>query len=250
MENIKLTIAYNGQNFCGWQKQKEKRTVQKVLEDSLYALTSQKVEVEGSGRTDKGVHALGQVASVKLDLKMPLQNFKKALNNLLPDDVSVVGVEKVENDFHARFSAKRKTYMYVVETQTIKKNPIIHALKGTYAGKVDVKKIKKILPMFLGEHNFKGFCCADTQVENFDRKIFEFSLKAKKNTLIFTVTGNGFLYNMVRILVGTLLDFGSGKISEQDIKKCFILGERKYSGITIEPNGLYLKCVDYCLNKK
>lgn len=245
MRNLKLTISYNGQNFFGWQKQNGKRTVQGELENAFFVLSGENVEVEGSGRTDKGVHALGQVASVKTESPIPVENFARALNNLLPEDVKIEKVEEVSQDFHARFSAKRKTYAYYVGVGSERKSAVLNGLIGNYPFKVDEEKINSVLPVFVGKHNFKGFCSADTSVQNFEREIFDFSLEKQGDYLCFKVTGNGFLYNMVRILVGTLLDYGSGKLTEDDIKKALSLGERKFAGKTMEPNGLYLLKVEY-----
>ncbi len=247
MRNLKLKIEYNGSDFFGWQKQENLRTVQGELEQAFLTLTNEKVSVEGSGRTDKGVHALGQVASVKIENKIPLKNLKRALNNLLPSDIRIAKVEAVEDDFHARFSAKRKTYRYVAKVgQSM--GAIEHNTVGHYPYAVDFEKMKQASLLLIGKHNFKGFCSADTQVQNFEREIFDFTLSKRGNKIVFEVTGNGFLYNMVRILVGTILDLGRGKLTEEDIKKALKTGERKYAGITMPPQGLYLKKVEYMEN--
>ena len=244
MRNLKLKIEYNGSNFFGWQKQESLRTVQGELERAFLTLTNENVAVEGSGRTDKGVHALGQVASVKIENPIPLKNIKRALNNLLPSDIRIVKVEKAEEDFHARFSAKRKTYRYVAKVGQ-KVGAIEHNLVGHYPYEVDFEKMKRASLLLIGKHNFQGFCSADTQVQNFEREIFDFALSKKGNKIVFEVTGNGFLYNMVRILVGTLLDVGRGKLDDESVKKALSTGERKYSGVTMPPQGLYLKKVEY-----
>lgn len=244
MRNLKLTIEYNGSQFFGWQKQNGKRTVQGELETAIFSLTGEKVVVEGSGRTDRGVHALGQVATLKLENKMPVKNFKFALNNLLPDDVHIKKVEVCDDDFHARFSAKRKTYCYVVQVGG-ERSAIKHALMGFYPYEVDIEKIQNAIKLLIGKHNFKGFCSADTTVTNFEREIFDFRFSKKGRMCKFEVNGNGFLYNMVRILVGTLLDCGRGKITEKDIKTALETGDRSFAGKTMEPNGLYLKKVEY-----
>lgn len=244
MRNLKLTIEYNGSQFFGWQKQNGKRTVQGELESAIFALTKEKVIVEGSGRTDRGVHALGQVASLKINNKMPIKNFKTALNNLLPHDIRIKKVKKCEDDFHARFSAKKKTYCYVVQIGG-EESAIKHALMGFYSYDVDFEKMRELSKLFIGKHNFKGFCSSDTNVTNFEREIFDFKVSKHGKVCKFEVTGNGFLYNMVRILVGTLLDCGRGKISEEDIRTALKTGDRSLSGKTMDPNGLYLKKVEY-----
>ena len=244
MRNLKLTIEYNGSGFFGWQRQENLRTVQGELEQAFLTLIDEEVAVEGSGRTDKGVHALGQVASVKIESKIPLCNIKRALNNLLPTDIRIVRVEEVSLDFHARFSAKRKTYRYEVQIGE-DASAINCNLIGHYPYKIDFEAMKKASKLLIGKHNFKGFCSADTQVQNFEREIFDFTLSKRGKKVVFEVVGNGFLYNMVRILVGTLLDLGRGKLAESDIENALKTGERKFAGITMPPQGLYLKKVEY-----
>jgi len=244
MENFRLKIEYNGSAFFGWQKQEEKRTVQGELENAFFVLTGQEVSVEGSGRTDRGVHAFGQVASVKFENKIPLKNLKGALNNLLPPDVYVKKIERVDDEFHARFSAKRKTYRYVVQVGG-ERSAIEHDRVAYFSYKIDEEKIRLIANMLVGKHNFKAFASADTNVSSFEREIFDIKISKRGRKFVFDVTGNGFLYNMVRIIVGTLLDAGRGKISETDIQKAFETGERKYTGITMPACGLYLLQVEY-----
>lgn len=241
--NFKLTIEYNGKDFFGWQKQDQKRTVQGELENAFFKLLGQRVEVEGSGRTDKGVHALGQVASVCFENKIPFKNLKTALNNLLPPDILIKKIEKADNDFHARFSAKKKTYRYIAKVG--QRSAINFDREGVYGYKVDLQKILYASKLLVGKHNFKGFACSDTTAKTFDREIYSIDIKQKNSTIIFDTCGNGFLYNMVRIIVGTLLDVGRGKLSCDDIEKALKTGDRKYSGITMPPNGLYLLKVDY-----
>ncbi len=243
MKTLKLTIVYNGAKFFGWQKQEGMRTVQGELENAMFSLTGQNVAVEGSGRTDKGVHALGQVASVCFDCNIPVKNFKRAINNLLPEDIFVKKVEIAHDDFHARFSAKRKTYRYVVQVGGVR--PIImHNLRAFYPYEVDLQKMKNCAKLLLGKHNFKGFCSSGTQVQSFEREIFDISIKKKGRVYSFEVTGSGFLYNMVRIIVGTLLEFGRNKLSLDDIQKA-LDGERKHAGVVMPACGLYLKDVFY-----
>ncbi len=239
-----MTLEYNGSEFHGWQKQEGQRTVQGELESALFSLTGENAKVEGSGRTDAGVHALGQVASTKIENLIPLKNIKRALNDLLPNDVRVCKVELAKDDFNARFSAKRKTYEYVVQAGG-ERRAIKHNFQGFYPFEVDLQKMISASKLLVGKHNFKGFCSANTTVTNFEREIYEIKISKHSNNFKFVVTGNGFLYNMVRIIVGTLLDVGRGKLTEKDVQKALKTGERKYAGITMEPCGLYLKKVEY-----
>lgn len=244
MRNLKLTIEYNGAEFFGWQKQKNCRTVQEEIEKAFLTLTGESVSVEGSGRTDKGVHALGQVASVQTENIMPTKNFKIALNDLLPRDIFVKKVEETEKDFHARFSAKRKTYEYVVHVGG-ERGAINNTLVAYYPYKVDDKKMREAAQLLIGRHNFKGFCSSDTNVTNFEREIYDLKINKKNSMYTFTVCGNGFLYNMVRIIVGTLLDVGRGHLSIDKVKNALETGNRNNSGQTMPACGLYLKNVEY-----
>lgn len=243
MRNLKFTIEYNGGKFSGWQKQTGKRTVQDELEQAFLRATGEKVCFEGSGRTDKGVHALNQVASVQVKSPIPTKNIKQALNDQLPEDVKVKKVENVKEDFHARFSAKKKTYRYVVVIG--QKSAIENELVGNYPYNVDIKLMQQAGKLFVGKHNFKGFCSANTQVTNFEREIYDLTISQHGKRVIFEISGNGFLYNMVRIIVGTLLEIGSGRLPLENVKLALESGQRKYAGPTMQPNGLYLKKVVY-----
>lgn len=244
MRNLKFTIEYNGAKFFGWQKQNGKRTVQGELERCFYELTKERVSFEGSGRTDKGVHALGQVASVVCENKIPLKNIKTALNNLLPSDVRIVKVENAEESFHARFSSKRKTYLYIVQVGGSRSALECDTI-GFFPYDVDLQKMKEAGEMLVGKHNFKAFCSADTSVKNFEREIYSFNISKRGRKIKFEICGNGFLYNMVRIIVGTLLDIGRGKLDKNCIRDAFLTEKRSILGKTMEPNGLYLKKVEY-----
>ena len=239
-----LTIEYKGTVFCGWQKQSGKRTIQGELEDAFFNLTGEKVTVEGSGRTDKGVHAIAQVATVKLENKMPLKNLKYALNNMLPEAIFVKNVVQKSDDFHARFSTKRKTYKYVALVGG-DRSALECDTCGFYAYDVDFEKVKSAAKLLVGKHNFKGFCSANTQVTNFEREIYDIKLSKAGRKITFEICGNGFLYNMVRIVVGTLLDVGSGRLDEKNISKALETGDRQLTGKTMPASGLYLKKVEY-----
>lgn len=239
---ILMVIEYNGAHFYGWQKQSGKRTVQGELEDKIFMLTKEKAIVEGSGRTDKGVHALNQVATVEIENSIPLANFKIALNKLLSDDVVVKKVKVVGFDFHPRFSAKRKTYEYRIDLSKTRK-AINFEQVTHYPYKINFERMKEASKLLIGKHNFKAFCSAHTNVTNFEREIYDIKIKKVGNSLTFTLTGNGFLYNMVRIIVGTLLEID--KVGEENIVKALESGKRNLLGKTMPPNGLYLKNVEY-----
>lgn len=247
MKNLKLTIEYNGANFSGWQKQIGKRTIQGELETAFAKLcpNENNIVVEGSGRTDSGVHALGQVASVKIDNPIPTNKCKSVLNSLLPKDIRIKKIENADETFHARFSAKKKTYKYIV-----KLGEDVSAFESEFIAiypykKIDMRAMKKASKVLIGKHDFHAFCSADTNVTNFEREIYDIKISRRKNMLDFEITGNGFLYNMVRIVVGTLLEFGRKRLQANEMKKIIDSKDRKLAGQTMPACGLYLKKVEY-----
>ncbi len=247
MRNLKLTIEYNGANFSGWQKQNGKRTVQGELETAFAKLcpNENEIVVEGSGRTDSGVHALGQVASVKIENPIPTSKCKEVLNSLLPKDIRIKKVENAKDDFHARFSAKKKTYRYLV-----KLGEDVSAFEGDFVAvysykDVDIETMKSASKVLIGKHDFQAFCSADTSVTNFEREIYDIKIEQNKKMVVFEITGNGFLYNMVRIVAGTLLDFGRKRLSANDMTKIIESKDRRLAGQTMPACGLYLKKVEY-----
>ncbi|MBQ9756416.1 MAG: tRNA pseudouridine(38-40) synthase TruA [Clostridia bacterium] len=241
---IKLTICYDGTDFCGWQVQPNGRTVQEELENAVLDLTGEKVRVTGSGRTDSGVHAMGQVAHFDTDSDIPPERFCKALNARLPQDVRVIKSERATSDFYSCRGAKRKTYKYFAYLSEIE-NP----LKERYAVRLDkgldVESMKRACKAFLGEHDFKGFCASGSSIKTTVRTIYALDIDFNGEDLVFTVTGNGFLYNMVRIIVGTLVKVGENKATEADIEKMLATGERALGGKTLLAKGLRLESVVY-----
>ena len=244
MRNLKFVVEYNGGDFFGWQKQNGKRTVQGELEHAFFELCKEEVEFAGSGRTDRGVHALGQVASVRCCCPIPLKNIKQALNNLLPSDIRILKVENSKEDFHARFSAKRKTYVYVVQTGG-QRSAIDFKTIGFYPYEVDFEKMKCVARDLVGKHNFRAFASSDTNVQNFEREIYAVKLSKCGRKIKFEITGNGFLYNMVRIIAGTLISVGRGFYEPERIRDILEARERTADGVTAPPNGLVLVGIDY-----
>lgn len=242
---IKLTISYDGTNYCGWQKQKNGQSVQQVLEKALQDLTGKKIAITGSGRTDAGVHAEGQVASFNnSSLTIPPEKFAKALNTFLPYDVRVLSSEEASKDFHAVKSAKRKTYTYSFYVSQVEK-PLLER----YATKVDkmpdVDLMKKGAKIFIGEHDFACFKASGSSAKTTVRTIYDISISCEEEQLKITVTGNGFLYNMVRILSGTLLELGQGRLTLENLQNMLINKDRKSGGKTLCAKGLCLKSVEY-----
>lgn len=241
---IKLVLAYDGTDFCGWQTQKNGKSVQSALETAIKSLTGESVKVVASGRTDAGVHAEGQVAHFDTNSTVPPENFYKAINVYLPPEVRVLKSERAAEDFNARKSAKKKTYeynFYVAEVE----NP----LKERYALKIcelpDMEKMQRAAALFVGEKNFKAFCATGSSAQTTVRTVYDVKVEKTESGFKIAVTGGGFLYNMVRIIAGTLLFAGQNKLTEADIVTAFCAGDRKYAGKTLPAKGLTLKSVEY-----
>lgn len=239
MQRVKLEIEYDGSNFYGWQRQKNKRTVQGEIEKALSSFFGREVLVTGSSRTDAGVHALAQVAHFDLVEDMPAEKIALAVNHLLDDDVRIVSSKKVASNFSARYDVKKKTYVYLVSLSRF--SPIKRNYYAFCDLPLDYDKMQKCAEMFLGEHSFKGFCASGAQVKNYNRTIYQSKFTKNNNVLKLTFTGNGFMQHMVRILVGTIIDVGRGKLSLDDVAEALKCGQRSKAGKTMPPNGLYLK---------
>ena len=259
MKNIKITFAYDGTNYHGWQIQPNGITIQSVMENSLEKLFKRKVKVIGQGRTDTGVHAIGQVASFKLPAvalkNMKIPQIKAALNSVLPQDIAVMDVEPVSLDFHPRFDARERVYRYVVCND---RNKHVFGKTGfySYRYKLNLPKMCESAKYLIGKHDFSSFQCKKTDNENPVRTIEKISisrndfsvsnfLKLRKKAVIFEIAANAFLYNMVRIIVGTLLDVGRGRIEPQNLKKILVGRDRNLAGETVPAYGLCLITVHY-----
>ena len=244
MSKYILKIEYNGKDFYGWQKQPDLRTVQGEIEEAIFVSTKQNVEVFGSGRTDAGVHSLGQVAHFEADFNLPTEKLKDVLNRALPEDINILDVKLADKDFHSRFSAHSKTYLYKIYNSGEKK-VFEKDFYGVITKHLDENLMQKCADLFVGKHDFKGFCSSQTEVTDFVREIYSISVKRDGEYIFVEVSGSGFLYNMVRILVGTMVDFALGKLSLDDVKEALLTGNRAKSGRTMPSQGLYLKEVFY-----
>ncbi|MBO1005382.1 tRNA pseudouridine(38-40) synthase TruA [Pseudogracilibacillus auburnensis] len=245
MQRYKATLAYDGSRFSGFQIQPNARTVQKELENALGKMHKGKaVKVTGSGRTDARVHAKGQVVHFDSTLLLPPERWMKALNTLLPVDVSIVRVEAVQADYHARFDATGKTYKYVVYRAAIR-DPFRHHYTAHFPYPLQINLMREAATELVGTHDFTSFCSAKTDVNEKVRTVSELMIEELADELVFTFTGNGFLYNMVRIMVGTLLDIGSGKLASNQIPEILAGRDRTLAGKTAPPEGLYLWEVYY-----
>ncbi len=242
---ILLTISYDGTDFCGYQVQPNERTVQSELETALFKITQKNVQTVASGRTDSGVHALNQKVHFDYEGGMSPNNFVPALNSLLPSDIRVKSAKKVKDSFSARYSAKQKTYLYKCRLDSVE-NP----LENRYcvylkSGEIDYKKIEECCKLLEGTHDFKCFLSSGSSVKDTVRTIYKIQIKKSGNKLDFLVTGNGFLYNMVRIIVGTLLAVGENRIEISAVKDALLSGKRNLVGKTMPAKGLCLYKVKY-----
>lgn len=244
MKNIKLTIEYDGTEYCGWQRQQNGLSIQQVIEEGLERITGDQITITGSGRTDSGVHARGQVANFFTNASIPAERFSYALNSVLPRDIRIVDSEEVSPDFHARYSAKGKRYRYAILL-----NPHGTAIGHRYyyhiRQSLDVDKMAQACRDLIGTYDFKAFQAYGSSVKTTERTIYTAEFDTKMPYVNFIIEGNGFLYNMVRIIVGTLIEIGAGKKEPEDMKKIILSKDRNFAGPTAPPQGLFLDKVFY-----
>lgn len=247
-KRYKVTIAYDGTNFAGFQIQPNQRTVQSVIERAVNKMSknSEYITIYGSGRTDSGVHALGQVIHFDFPHEMSAESMIKALNSLLPLDCVVVDCQIVPDTFHARYATHSKRYLYRV-SQGYFVDPFKRNYTGHYKFPVDVKRIEQALPDVVGTHDFSSFVASGSQAKSHVRTIYDATVRKDElqNELIFEFAGNGFLYNQVRIMVATLLEIGRGKRPVHDFLRLYEVKDRSQARETAPASGLYLKEVYY-----
>lgn len=244
MRNIKLTIEYDGTRYYGWQRQPIGNTIQQEVEKAISKVIKEYVEVIGSSRTDSGVHAKGYVANFKTNVKMPAKKFRDAINCKLPRDIVIIKSEEVDLDFHARYSSKGKTYCYTILNReypcAIDKDYVYY-----YRWKLNVEEMKKACKYFLGTHDFKAFQTPGGSVKTSIRTISDLHIETNVDKIKIYISADGFLYNMVRIIVGTLILVGSNKIKEDFVKNIIESGVRQNAGKCAPANGLCLEKVFY-----
>jgi len=244
---IKLSLGYDGTDFNGWQIQSGQphtRTVQLVVEEGIRKLTGENIRVAAAGRTDAGVHARGQVISFETESRIPLERWPLALNSIFPKDVRVYTAEKVHHGFHARFSAKQKLYIYRIDHNIVP--DIFWSRYALHISRhLDFLEMKKAAASFEGIHDFRGFCSSGNSTKSYVRTIYNCFLQQNNNFIELKINADGFLYNMVRIITGTLLEVGTGKIKAHEIAKIVSSGEREAAGPTAPAKGLSLEEVKY-----
>lgn len=248
MRRIKLTLDYNGSAYSGWQRQPGRDTVQSRLEDALYRLTGESITAVASGRTDAGVHALGQVAHFDTEANYPVRNFVTGLNRFLPPDIRVQAAEEAPLSFHARFSAHEKTYRYVVyEGKTDR--ALSYGREVRIAPGADVAAMREAAKIFRGKHDFASFCASGADTTTSVRTIKRVSVVKRGERIIFSFTADGFLYNMVRRMVAEILRVGEGKATAEDLSAMLAAADKNAVRHCMPPEGLYLVSVKYGKNE-
>lgn len=239
-----LKVAYDGTSFCGWQVQPNGRTVQEELNNAVFKAFNERAVVNASGRTDSGVHAAFQVCHVDLSREIDGEKIADALNFYLPKDVSVLASNVAPMGFDSNRSAKKKTYCYSVYASP-RRNPLKDRYSVLLKVAPDIEKLKECAALFIGEHDFVAYCAAGSQVKTTVRTIYDFKVEEADGEIKFTVCGNGFLYNMVRTLVGTCIWYAYGKLDKDKVLSSLSTGNRALVGKTMPPHGLCLIDVDY-----
>ncbi len=245
MRNLLLTLSYCGKNLHGWQIQDNALTVQEVFQNALYQIIHEQPDIKGCSRTDSGVHANMYCVSMKIAHPITEDHLMMALNRYLPDDVAVTDIRAVPDDFHARYSCKGKEYVYKVWNSRVR-NPFLQDLALHYRYEMDIEAMHREAQAFVGAHDFTSFCTLDKREKgDFTRKVKYFNIKREGNLVTFTVAADGFLYNMVRIMVGTLLAMNNGRIPFGTLLQIIKGENRKLAGPTAPSCGLYLNKVFY-----
>ncbi len=244
MRNLLLTLRYDGSAYHGWQIQENAVTVQEKLQEALYPLLGHAVNIYGSSRTDTGVHALSFCCNFKTDKPLENGTIVSALNATLPYDISVLNCREVPLDFHSRYSCTSKKYIYKILNSPMR-DPFLEKRSFHYKYPLDEKMLNAEAQNFLGTHDFSAFCSSGSSVESKIRTVYEAKVIREGDIVEFSVRADGFLYNMVRIMVGTLLNISQGKIAQNQISEIIKSKERSAAGITAPPHGLYLAEVNY-----
>ena len=244
MRNIKLIIEYDGKEYNGWQKQKNKLNIQGEIEKAIETITGEEIELIASGRTDAGVHSLGQTANFKTESTIQIEKIPIAINSQLKKSVRIKSAEEVEENFHSRYNCKRKTYRYTINNSE-QGSAIYRNLEYHMPQKLNFEEMKKAIKYFEGEHDFKAFKSSGGSGKTTIRTIYKAEIKRENERIIIELTGNGFLYNMVRILTGTLVAAGTGAMTTADVMQVLEQKDRKLAGPTAPAQGLFLQQVKY-----
>lgn len=244
MKRLLITIRYDGTDYHGWQVQPNGVTVQEMVQDAVEKVFGARLDVTGCSRTDSGVHANMFCFHMDNELDIPCEKVPLALNTALPDDIAVLFCKEVDGDFHARYCAKGKRYVYRLYDSHLR-DPFINRYSVQYKGKLNVEAMNEAAQSFVGKHDFSAFCASGSEVEDRVRTVYEMRVDRIGNEVAVTVSADGFLYNMVRIMVGTLLEVSEGRLSAEDIKIALDTGKRELAGRTAAAKGLCLDRVFY-----
>lgn len=244
MKRVKLIVAYDGTNYCGWQIQINGITVEEVLNKTISELVGEPIAVNGASRTDSGVHAMGNVAVFDTESRIPAEKMSFALNQRLPEDIRIQESCEVPLDWHPRYRDTRKTYEYRILNRRFA-IPTERLYSHFFYYPLDVEKMQQAADYLVGEHDFKSFCSTRTQVENTVRTIYFLRVIKEGDMIRIRINGNGFLYNMVRIIVGTLLKVGTGMYPPEHVKEILEAKDRRLAGPKAEARGLTLMEIEY-----
>jgi len=247
MRNLKLEIEYEGASYCGWQVQtrnKKKKSIQSVLESALSKILQERIHLAGSGRTDAGTHALAQVANFRTSSNIPLKKLRLGLNALLPDDIVIAKIKEVGPSFHSRFDAKSKVYRYIILNRSYP-SAMLRNKAYFYPYPLDTRLMQQEAGVLLGRHNFKSFQARDKKERDPVKTIKKIRVSRNKDFIYVDIEADGFLYNMVRNIAGTLVEIGRGKIARGSLKKILLSRDRRIAGPALPACGLYLVKVKY-----
>ncbi|QUH28914.1 tRNA pseudouridine(38-40) synthase TruA [Vallitalea guaymasensis] len=244
MGNIMLVVAYDGTKYCGWQVQKNAITIEQKIYEACQKLFSREIKIVGASRTDTGVHALGQIVVLKVETSIPINKIPYAINAYLPEDIVIRDAKLVTSSFHPRYNAKNKTYEYKIYNSRFPL-PQYNRYAHFYHKSLDIDKMKKAARYFIGEHDFKAFCSTGSSVKTTVREIYKCEVTVEDKMIVISINGNGFLYNMVRIIAGTLIDVGRGKIEPDYIIDIIDSKDRSKAGATAPAKGLTLIKINY-----
>ena len=245
MKRVRIVVAYDGTDYCGWQIQPNGVTIEEVLNKCLKALTGEEIRVIGAGRADSGVHALGNVAVFDTESRIPPERMAYAMNQRLPEDIVVVRSEEVPLDWHPRYQSQiRKTYEYHIYNAK-SQNPLRRRYAAFVSFPLDIEKMREGAAYLMGTHDFASFCCIRSNVEDTVRTIDNIQIRQEGPEITLKVSGSGFLYNMVRIIAGTLIRVGRGFYTPEMVREILEARERTSAGVTAPPEGLVLVEVCY-----
>lgn len=244
MRRLLITIQYDGSRYHGWQVQKNAVSVQQVFQDAVEQVFGNRLDVKGCSRTDSGVHANAYALTLDTDMAISDEGVVRALNTKLPSDIAALSCREVSDDFHPRYSCRSKQYVYKLYNRKMR-NPFTVNYAYHYNRKVDEAFLNEAAKAFLGTHDFAGFCSVNSDVEDTVRTVYDARVYREEDTVYFVFEADGFLYNMVRIMVGTLLFVSEGKIKPEELPEIIASKDRKRAGKTAPPQGLYLNKVNY-----